>query len=125
MTKCLIKKVTSVESHPDVSATHINVIRTQDSQFVSMKLEDGSPRYKVGDLIVHIPDGALLDENLMKRLDVWDYENNKGKLKGSKGNKIKASNFRGFRSEGMLLPASEVGTLKEGDDASEMLKITF
>lgn len=120
---CIVKKVTSVEQHPD--AEHLDVVLVNDAQLVSMKLENGSPRYKVDDLVVHIPHGSILPDDLLKRLDVWDNEKNKGMLSGSKGNKIKSSKFRGILSEGMLLPAIEVGNdnISEGDDVTEMLGV--
>ena len=132
MSACPILTVTAVEAHPDETATHLNVVRGaapggEPLQFVSQKLEGGVPRYKVGDLVAHIPDGALLPDDLMKRLDVWDHQNNRGHLKGAGRNRMKASRFRGFLSEGMLMPAAEVpgGPHAPGDDASAALGITF
>lgn len=127
MSACTVKRVASVEAHPDAEATHLNVVRVPDAQFVSMKLEGGVPRYSVGDLVVHIPDGALLPDELLRRLDVWDEAKGKGALKGPAGNRVKASNFRRFRSEGMLLPAGEVpgGPHAEGDDVTAALGVAF
>lgn len=127
MSACILKRVTAVEAHPDATATHLNVVRTADAQFVSMVLDSGAPRYAVGDLVVHIPDGAMLPNELLRRLDVWDDEAGRGRLKGSLGNRVKASNFKGFRSEGMLLPAAEVegGPHAEGENVSAALGVTF
>lgn len=125
MPSCFVKRVTAVEAHPDPEATHLNVVRVSDAQFVSMKLDGGTPRYAVGDLVVHLPDGAILPTALLVRLDVWDEGAGRGRLKGSLGNRVKASNFRGFRSEGMLLPVGEAqgGPHAEGADVSSVLGI--
>jgi len=126
MSTCTVKRVSAVEEHPDPTGSHLNVIRTADTQFVSMKV-DGQPRYKVGDLVVHIADGALLPDDLMKRLDVWNTAENKGGLRGPNNNRIKASNFKKVWSDGMLLPVAEVPgePLAEGDDAAPALGIRF
>ena len=121
---CFVKKVASVEQHP--TKPHLDIVKlTDDSQLVSMKIENGLPRYKVDDLVAHIEHGSILTESLMKRLGVWDHEKNMGGLNGAKGNKIKRSKFDGILSEGMLLPANEIGDVSEGDDVAETLEITF
>ena len=126
MTGCIVKRVTAVEPHPEPDAGHLNVVRTADAQLVSMKVGE-EPRYKVGDLVVHIPDGALLPVALLKRLDVWDEAEGKGRLRGPLGNRMKSSRFRKVMSEGMLLPPAEVegGPYAEGDDVSSALGVTF
>ena len=122
---CIVKTVVSVEQHP--VKDHLSIVKLDDnSQLVSMKLEDGTPRYKIDDLVAHIIHGSILTETLMKRLDVWDKANNVGTLNGAKKNKIKRSNFSGISSEGMLLPANEIGPdVKIGDDVALILEITF
>lgn len=112
MKACLVKVVTAVEDHPNPEASSTNVIRTSDAQLVSSKV-DGEPRYRVGDLVVHIPGGSIVTAALQARLH-------------SKELRIRSSNYKGFLSEGMLLPASEVpGALKEGDDVTQELGVTY
>ncbi len=127
MSTCPVKRVTAVEPHPLPEGSHLNVVRLDDAQLVSMKV-NGQPRYKVGDLVVHIVPGSLLPVDLLKRLDAWNEAEGKGKLEGKAlGNRIKASNFKTVRSEGMLLPVAEVPgePLAEGDDAAPALGISF
>jgi len=126
MSSCLIKRVKTVDQHPEKE--HLNIVCLDDeSQLVSMKLEDGTSRYKIGDLVVHIPHGAILPETLMRRLDVWDEEKGCGLLNGAQKNKIKRSKFSGIMSEGMLLPADETSITFPctGMDASSVLGVEF
>jgi hypothetical protein len=112
MSACTVKRVVAVEPFPNPEVTHVNLVRTDDAQFVSGKLEDGTPRYAVGDLVIHIVHGSILTDEMMARLD-------------TDKRKIRAGNYKAVRSEGMLLPASEVPGAAEGDDVTAALGITF
>ena len=112
MPACIVKAVTAIEDHPNPEASNTNVIRTADAQLVSAKV-DGNPRYSVGDLVVHIPGGSLLPPALQERM-------------GARDSKIRSSNYKGYRSEGMLLPVAEVpGTHVEGADVTDALGVTY
>jgi tRNA-binding EMAP/Myf-like protein len=112
MPACTVKRVIAVEPFPQPDVTHVSIVRTGDAQFVSGKTEDGSPRYAVGDLVIHIVHGSVLTDEMMVRLD-------------TDKRKIRAGNYKSVRSEGMLLPASEVPGCAEGDDVTAALNITF
>jgi tRNA-binding EMAP/Myf-like protein len=114
MAACTVKRVTDVGPHPREDRDDLNVLHTQDGlQFVSQKIDRTVQRYQPGDLVVHIPHGAILPPALQERL-------------GAREAKIKAGNFAGVRSEGMLMALSEVrpGAL-EGDDVTSELGISF
>ena len=49
-----------VENHPD--ADRLSLIKIQGYTCISAKLEDGSHRYKQGELVAYIPEGAVLPE---------------------------------------------------------------
>jgi hypothetical protein len=123
---CIIGTVTAVEPHPHPDGGHLNVVRTDGGQFVCMKLDGGVPRYAVGDLVVHLPDGAVLPTALLRRLGVWDDDAGRGTMKGSIGNRVKASRFKGVLSDGMLFPVGEVpgGPHAVGDDLAAVLGVT-
>lgn len=124
----IVKRVHDVQPHPDSKRSHLNVVILSDgAQLVSMKLDGGIPRYSKDDMVVHIQGGSILPTDLLKRLDVWDEATGRGKLKGSLGNRMKASKFGDVMSDGMLLPAGEIqiGSLVEGDDVSSVLGVTF
>lgn len=90
-----------VENHPN--ADRLSLIRIDDFICISAKLENGEHRYKKGDLLVYVPEGAIVPENLLKR-GFWDETKNKGILAGSKGNRVKAIKLRDIVSQGIVFP---------------------
>lgn len=98
----LVEDVQEVIEHPD--ADRLSLVRINGFYVVSAKLEDGSPRYKVGDLVAYIPEGSVLPEWLLKEMDFWDDEKGIGRLNGSKGNRVKAMKLRGVLSQGVMYP---------------------
>lgn len=100
--ECKVYKIDSVEEHPN--ADRLNLVHIKGFTCIANKLEDGSPRYKAGDLVVYIPENALLPQWMMVNLGLWDEEKLKGKLAGSDGNRCKAIRLRGIYSEGILYP---------------------
>jgi RNA ligase (TIGR02306 family) len=136
---CPVVRIESVEDHPN--ADRLSLVRLENLGYlcVSGKLEDGSPRYKVGNLVVYIPSAAVLPEWLLKEMDFWNKDTNKGMLAGPNGDRVKPVRLRGIFSEGILYPAQDgwdppkpVMVLREtgmrwfeiGEDASEHLGIT-
>lgn len=86
-----------VENHPD--ADRLSLIKIQGYTCISAKLEDGSHRYKQGELVAYIPEGAVLPEQMMKDMDFWDINKNKPAFKY-----VKAKKLRGIFSQGILFP---------------------
>lgn len=109
--ECKVVKIDKVENHPNADRLTLNYIGGYVC--ISNKLEDGSPRYKEGDLVIYIPENALMPKWMLQRLDMWDFENDKGRLNGKDGNKVKPLKLRGIYSEGILYPAE---TIKEHDE---------
>ena len=97
-----IVRIDSVEHHPD--ADRLSIIKIGGYNCISAKLEDGSHRYKAGDLAVYIPEAAVLPEWLLKKMGFWKEEENKGTLSGSKGNRVKCVKLRNQISQGILYP---------------------
>jgi RNA ligase (TIGR02306 family) len=124
-----------VEHHPD--ADRLSLIRIGGYLCISAKLEDGSHRYKQGDLVVYVPEAAIVPEWLLKP-GFWDEDKGKGILAGSKGDRVKAIRLRGIFSQGILFPVESDGQgshtlmgadgaynfVKAGDDVAEILGIT-
>ena len=136
---CPVVRVAEVTEHPN--ADRLSIIRLEGLGYacISAKLEDGSPRYAVGDLVVYIPSAAVLPEWLLREMDFWNEELGKGTLAGSLGDRVKPMRLRGVFSDGVLYPAQDgwdlpkpVMVLREtrmhwfevGEDASEHLGIT-
>lgn len=109
-----------VEDHPD--ADRLSIIKIGGYLCISAKVEneDGTlrHRYKVGDLVVYVPEGAVVPDYIL-RDGFWDEKNQKGILAGSKGNRVKAKRLRGIFSQGLLLgvdmeEASLIGAEQRG-----------
>ena len=103
---CPVVRVASVEEHPN--ADRLSIVKLEGLGYlcISGKLEDGSPRYKAGDFVVYIPSAAVLPEWLLREMDFWNEETNKGTLAGSNGDRVKPLRLRGIFSEGVLYPVT-------------------
>lgn len=143
---CPVVKIASVENHS--GADRLSIVKLEGLGYtcISGKLEDGSPRYKAGDWVVYIPTSSVLPEWLLKEMDFWNADTNKGTLAGRNGDRVKPLNLRGVFSEGVLLPVEwapgaagfggeyvvyewstgvgEYLTVSLGDDVAEFLGIT-
>ena len=86
-----------IEPHPNADAIELAVIGGYRSI-----VQKGT--YKDGDLVVYIPEAAVLPEKILKRLNFWDAEHSIGKLNGPKGNRVKAIRLRGVMSQGIIFP---------------------
>lgn len=102
-----IVKLISVEDHPNAERLSINTFHkfdeTEPTIVVSNKLDDGSHRYKVRQPLLFIEDGAIVPDYILKD-GYWDEEKGQGILAGSKGNRVKPTNFRGIKSMGLVIP---------------------
>jgi len=138
-----VVRITKVEDHPNADRLSLNYFR--EFVTISAKLEDGSHRYHAGDLVVYVPEGAVVPDYLLKQ-GFWDEDKSKGILAGSKGNRVKAKKLREVMSQGIMFPVEPIsdrpeheffrgadgvihnheGTAKpviEGDDVAEFLGI--
>ena len=70
----LVEEVSRVEDHPN--ADRLSLVGVRGYNCVSAKLEDGSHRYKVGDKVVYIPEGAVVPDWLLKK-GFWNEKENK------------------------------------------------
>lgn len=129
--ECKIYKIDEVLEHPN--ADRLNIVKIKGYSCISNKLEDGTPRYQANDLVVYIPENAVLPEWLLKKLDMW--KDDKGTLAGPNGDRVKAIKLRGVYSEGILYPIIQGkleymkdGTItecavNEGEDVAELLGV--
>ena len=124
-----VRRVAEVDSHPAVEKTHLGVFTLSNGVVcIGVDPAEGVRRFKVGDLLVHVEPGSVIPE--------WieGFDNLKNR-------RVKASNFAGVRSEGIMLnvedpfmhdkecyihnDAQDVGQeFNEGDDVSAHLGIT-
>ena len=110
--ECKVVKIDEKENHPN--ADRLTLYKIGGYTCISNKLEDGSDRYNVGDLVVYIPENAVLPEWLLKRMNFWNKEKNCGMLAGKEGNRVKPLKLRGIFSEGVLYPAMTETEYDEG-----------
>jgi RNA ligase (TIGR02306 family) len=131
----LIDRIAEVHNHDN--ADRLSVFKVRGYTLVGAKLEDGSHRYNVGDLVIYVPEAGIVPEYLLRQ-GFWDEEKNKGMLHGKDGNIVKSVKLRGETSTGIMFPVQvtenntywiehESGDqliVKEGDNVAEFLGIT-
>lgn len=121
MTTATVQSVTEVTDHP-TKPTNSVLRLSNGATAISAKLDDGSPRYQPGDLVVFIADGAIVPEALL-RDGFWDHEKNQGCLRGPRGDRVKAGNFAGVRSDGIMFPVARFGSgFTVGQDVTEVMQ---
>lgn len=95
--------IDSITPHPTAPLAKIIRFKDQLYQVVTASLYD----YKVGERVLYISDCVHLPEWLLKSLDLWDNIENKGFLKGERGDAVCFSYFQRDKtmfSYGMLVP---------------------
>jgi len=126
----------SVIDHP--KADRLNVNTLGEFTLISNKKEDGSARYKVGQLMIHIPIGAIVPNYLLKD-GYWDEKEGKGILGGEDGNIVEGRKMKGIVSQGLIMPLDVYNDgydfiingngdpyrVFEGDDVTDFLGIEF
>jgi RNA ligase (TIGR02306 family) len=118
-----VLRVDSVLDNPN--ADRLNVVKILGFDCISNKLDDGSPRYREGDYVAYVPEGAILPEWLLKKMGMWNHEKNKGGLNGSKGDRVKAIMLRGVLSQGVMIPLKkEFGDLYLENENLDLIKVT-
>lgn len=98
-------RVEAIAQHPRGENLTLVSLAGHGEHLVANKLEDGSWRYRAGDLAVLMPVGSVLPHWLLKDMDALR-EDSKGKivgaLGGNKGNRITPRTFAETPSNGML-----------------------
>lgn len=145
----LVRQIDDVVDHPN--ADRLSICKILGYEAITNKREDDAGnlvhRYAKGDLIVYVPEAAVVPEHLLKQYGYWDDEKGKGMLAGKAGNRVKAIRLRQVVSQGLVWPLragsfmgepmlfadnSEGGTdggmmaraVREGDDVAEYFGIT-
>lgn len=117
--ECLIYKIKEpVIDHPN--ADRLSLIQIEGYTCISAKLDDGSHRYKQGDLVVYIPESAVMAEWMLKEMDFWDVNKNKPAFRY-----VKAKKLRGIFSQGILYPVENLDNMESDDDSYWIKAITL
>lgn len=98
--ECKVVPIT-ILPHPD--AEKLELAQVEDYRCVV-----GKDLYKTGDLVVYIPEAAIISEDQLRFFGYWNEEQNKGVLAGSKGDRVKAVKLRGQISQGLVFPVDKI-----------------
>lgn len=119
------RKLASVQRVLDLSPIE-NADKIEVAHILGWKVVVKKGEFKVGDLAVYFEVDSLIPEEILKKFNLWDNERDKGKLAGSKGNRLKTVRLRGQISQGLLIPLSIVNDftqITEGIDVTEKLGV--
>lgn len=89
-----------VENHPN--ADRLSIVKIGGYECISAKNEDGSHRYQEGELVVYVPEAAIVSEWALKHYGFWDETKDRGMLTGPNYDRVKAVKLRGVVSQGLL-----------------------
>ena len=96
-------KVSQIKVHPHPNADRLELAQVGDYRCVI-----GKGLYQTGDLVVYIPEAALVPEWALRHYGYWNEEAGKGLLAGSNGDRVKAVRLRGEVSQGIVFPLRSV-----------------
>jgi RNA ligase (TIGR02306 family) len=97
-----VRRIDAVEDHPD--ADRLSICTILGYRAITAKNEDGSHRYQTGDLIIYVPEAAVVPHDLLKRYGYWNEEKDTGMLAGKQGDRVKIIRLRGVYSQGLVWP---------------------
>jgi hypothetical protein len=121
--KVLVTKVDGVRKHPD--ADRLTIVTVGEHEVVANLDEDGSPRWRVGEVCVYVPENAVVPEDVLKERGYWEEGAKKGLLGGSKGNRVKMQRFAGFESRGLLFKLDKYYNVTRGNPDILPFSITY
>lgn len=130
-----VREIAAIEVHPNAEKLELVVI--EGYRAVVKKGE-----FKAGDLVVYLPEAAILPEFVLRTLNLWNEKTGMGLCAGETGNRIKVLKLRGFLSQGIPYPLSyqenhymgpgwylqdadsALWPVQKGDDVAALLRIT-
>lgn len=96
----LIREVDDVFDHPN--ADRLSILKIRGYAAIAAKEEDGSHRFRAGEPIIYVPEGAVVPEQHLRERGYWNDEKDVGLLAGKKGDRVKAIRLRGTISQGLV-----------------------
>ncbi len=124
-----VVRVRDIENIPKADRIQLAVVG--DFRTV-VKKDSTSP----GELVGYLPEGSMVPDWLLRRLDLWNAETGMGVLSGDEGRRVSPKRMRETISEGVVvplqvrdgdlmlpLPGGEV-RVEEGQDLAEILGVT-
>lgn len=113
-------RIDRVSNHPN--ADRLSLVTIGGYNAITGKDEQGQHRFSEGELVVYVPEGAVVPERLLKQFGYWNFDKNIGMLAGSKGNRVKAIRLRDVLSQGLVWKLENDNCLNTGDDRIAVLE---
>jgi hypothetical protein len=95
--RAIISRVTDVQRHPN--SDKLNIISIAGKINIADQPVPGVPRYQIGDYAVVLVENLLLPEWLLRHMELWNEDRNRGFLAGGKGNRTKSRKIAEIVSE--------------------------
>lgn len=128
--KVQVRAIDDIVAHPN--ADSIEFVRIDGYQAIVPK-----GAFAPGQLVVYIPEAAVVPEYVLRVLGLWDDAKSKGRCAGSRGNRVRAIRLRGELSQGLVFPLLPVSrteahlpdeldrrhSVRVGEDVGEVLGI--
>ena len=124
----LIRKLASIQMINSVTK-HPNADRLDICNVLGWHVITRHDEFVPGDLAVYFETDSLIPESILKQIGLWDIDKNKGKLNGTKGNRLKTVKIRSLISQGLAIPLTTIfpklsSEYDEGSDVTEFLGVT-
>jgi RNA ligase (TIGR02306 family) len=94
-----VLRIDDVYDHPN--ADRLSIIKVRGYEAITNKL-DGAHRFEKGEVVIYVPEGAVVPEQHLRARGYWNHEKDVGMLAGSKGDRVKALSLRGVLSQGLV-----------------------
>jgi hypothetical protein len=94
----LVKRVDAIRPHGD----NLSIVTVGEHEVVANRKEDGSFRFEPNELVIYVPENAIVPDKHLQERGYWDDAKKKGLLGGSKGNRVKMQRFAGHESRGLV-----------------------
>ncbi len=92
-----VLRVDRIEEHANAHALEVAVVR-------GYRCVVRIGAHQTGDLVAYIPEDAIVPEELLRAMRLWDEAKGRGMLAGQRGEPVKAIRLRGIVSQGLLYP---------------------
>lgn len=107
-----------VEIRPHTNADALDIAIVGGMQAIVKK-----GQFFDGELALFFGQGSVLTDSLLKILNFWDEDKDKGKLAGSKGNRVKPMRLRGEMSNGVVASIDEAMVLLAGFESNYVWEV--
>ncbi len=130
----MVRNVDDIRNHEN--ADRLTVVSIKGYEAVANKHDNGDFRFSKDELVVYVPEFAVIPDDVLIERGYWDTESERGILAGKDGNRVNAIKLRGIYSQGLIFKletlhdqlilrrGNDFIKVNYGDDVSEFLGIT-